>query len=230
MPAVSSTDALWLWETGAARWPAERAQMLLAAAHPEAEPAALASLPVGSRNARLLRARAATVGRLLPCEAPCPACGERLEFALDTAALLAEETENQTIVVHHEGETYAFRLPTDADLLAVAGGGTASDLLERCRIGGHRGVPEAVAREAEARMAEADPLALISLDLACPACGHAWQAPLEVADFFFAELAGSARRVLVDVHRLARAYGWRESDVLALSPWRRQQYLALIDG
>ena len=36
-----------------------------------------------------------------------------------------------------------------------------------------------------------------------------------------------ARRTLRDVHVLARAYGWREADVLALSPTRRQIYVEL---
>ncbi|HSB10234.1 MAG TPA: phage baseplate protein, partial [Blastocatellia bacterium] len=32
------------------------------------------------------------------------------------------------------------------------------------------------------------------------------------------------------VHTLASAYGWRESDILNLSPWRRQLYLTLVNG
>jgi hypothetical protein len=33
---------------------------------------------------------------------------------------------------------------------------------------------------------------------------------------------------LRDVHELASAYGWRESEILALSPQRRQAYLELV--
>jgi hypothetical protein len=33
--------------------------------------------------------------------------------------------------------------------------------------------------------------------------------------------------MLYDVHALASAYGWREADVLAMSPMRRQVYLEL---
>jgi hypothetical protein len=32
------------------------------------------------------------------------------------------------------------------------------------------------------------------------------------------------------VHLLARAYGWRETDILALSARRRQSYIELIEG
>ena len=39
-----------------------------------------------------------------------------------------------------------------------------------------------------------------------------------------------AVRLLGEVHELASAYGWREHDVLALSPWRRQAYLQMVRG
>ena len=37
-----------------------------------------------------------------------------------------------------------------------------------------------------------------------------------------------ALRTLAEVHRLASAYGWREQDILALSPARRQLYLGMV--
>ena len=37
-----------------------------------------------------------------------------------------------------------------------------------------------------------------------------------------------AGRMLLDIHALARAYGWSESDILALPPRRRQAYLELV--
>ena len=33
-----------------------------------------------------------------------------------------------------------------------------------------------------------------------------------------------------EVHVLARAYGWREPDIVALPAWRRAWYLGFIDG
>lgn len=233
MHAISDTDALRLWETGWRLRPVERAQALLAVACPDADAGALAALPVGVRNARLLRARARSFGDTLPCEARCPACDERLEFALSIDALLeGGEHAAPTLAIVHEGVTYTARLPADADLLAVlAEGSGRQGLMARCVVAPPLETwPEAAVEQAETRMAEADPLSLIQMDLSCPACGHAWDEPLDAVEFFFAELADAARHALFDVHRLARAYGWRESDVLALSPWRRRQYLALVDG
>ena len=79
------------------------------------------------------------------------------------------------------------------------------------------------------RMAEADPHAGIELALSCPGCGHHWLAPFDIAQFVWSEVDAWARRTLYDVHVLAGAYGWRESDVLALSPRRRQLYLEMVD-
>jgi hypothetical protein len=79
-----------------------------------------------------------------------------------------------------------------------------------------------------AEMAARDPQAEILLDLTCPACGTPWQALFDVAAFFWAEVAAEAKRLLREVDALARAYGWREADILALSPRRRQAYLELI--
>ena len=50
----------------------------------------------------------------------------------------------------------------------------------------------------------------------------------DIVSFFWAEIDAWARRVLREVNVLARAYGWRESDILALSPVRRQIYLSMV--
>src|SRR5206468_730296 len=39
-----------------------------------------------------------------------------------------------------------------------------------------------------------------------------------------------AGRLLREVDALARAYGWREPDILALTPWRRDAYLQLVNA
>ena len=47
--------------------------------------------------------------------------------------------------------------------------------------------------------------------------------------YLWHEVDAWALRLLRDVHRLARAYSWREADILALSPSRRQCYLDLLN-
>jgi hypothetical protein len=78
------------------------------------------------------------------------------------------------------------------------------------------------------RMAQADPQAEVQLALTCPACQHEWLATFDILSFFWIEINAWALRLLQEVHRLASAYGWRETDILGLSSWRRQFYLEMI--
>ena len=91
-------------------------------------------------------------------------------------------------------------------------------------------LPAAVLQAVAAAMAAADPQGDVELALRCPACGHVWPAAFDIGSFFWAEVDAWARVLLSEIHTLASAYGWREADVLALSPWRRRCYLELIGG
>jgi hypothetical protein len=70
-----------------------------------------------------------------------------------------------------------------------------------------------------------DPLAEVRLTLACAGCESSQSVLLDMASYLWAELLAEAERLLADVCFLARAYGWREADVLAMSGRRRQFYL-----
>ena len=77
-------------------------------------------------------------------------------------------------------------------------------------------------------MAQADPQADVQLALSCPACSHQWQSVFDIVSFFWSEMNAWAYRILREVHILASAYGWREADILAMSPYRRQLYLKMV--
>ena len=109
-------------------------------------------------------------------------------------------------------------------------------LLERCVIeASHNGdpmpaaaLPNDVVTAIARRLSELDPQAEVLLDMACPDCGARWQALFDIASFLWTELDAWARRTLIEVHRLAWTYGWREADILALSQQRRHRYLQMI--
>jgi hypothetical protein len=48
--------------------------------------------------------------------------------------------------------------------------------------------------------------------------------------YFWSEIQMGARRLLREIHVLASAYGWRESEILTLSAARRRAYLELVGG
>ena len=241
MRPLSVTELLAAWERGLDVPPTERALTLLAACSTEA-PDALARLSIGRRDARLLVLRELTFGAQLTSLAACPACGERMECTFNVSDLrVAPELEPvEAFTLTLDDDEMRFRLPNSLDQLALA---TCTDvasardlLLQRCLLTTH-GAEIRVARlplSAWAQIAEqmerADPQADIQLDMSCAACGHRWQEAFDIGSFFWTELDAWARRLLLDVHTLARAYGWSEHDILNLSAPRRQFYLNLIGG
>ncbi|HWW74398.1 MAG TPA: hypothetical protein VNZ44_03330 [Pyrinomonadaceae bacterium] len=232
-----------VWERGAAQQPAGRALALLAASCPDEGADALARLSVGARDARLLRLREWTFGPRLACVGECPGCGQRLELALEVSDLLVSDAceARGELTLAADGFEVRFRLPDSSDLIAIGRGGAAGvrrRLLERCLLSVRRGgeevsaadLPEELLDGVAAVMGRADPQADVQLSLNCPDCGHRWESPFDVVSYFWAELHVWAQRVLREVHALAAAYGWRESDILALSPLRREMYLQMVGG
>ena len=249
-PLPSAARLLDVWEKGAACSTPRRALILLGAIHPDVDPAALGALPVGRRDALLLRLRARLFGPHLDATAACPACGERLEFTVSVSDLLpsaAAEGEMpgslapaSPLVLEFDGHALTLRPPSAGDLLALEGhrdpAAAEAELLRRCVLSSRRdgqpvesaALPETLIAAVSARLAEADPLADLRLGLSCPACNHAWSEPFDNAAYLWRELEAWAARILREVHRLATAYGWTEDVILALSPARRRHYLDLV--
>jgi len=230
MPAPTAAELLGAWERSATLAPVEREDVLLRLAEPELEPA---GLPVGERDARLLELRELLFGTKLDGVTDCPRCGEPVEYALDTGALLAGRPERSTFELMVSGRRVHARLPTGADLAEAA---SAEDLetarallLARCLVDDSDASPAEVAAELAERLAEADPLADARLSLACPDCRNEWTLAFEVGAWLWSELEAWALRTLLDVHALASAYGWSEAEILALGP-RRELYLELVGG
>lgn len=237
MHPLNAAQLLSLWDAGQSRHPIDRALLALALALPEEMREGIADRPVGWREGRLLALRNATFGPLLEGFDRCPACGALMEFALDGSALLAKlPAPADDLRIELDGQQW--RLPTSRDqgalTTAADADGALRQLLARCRLtdggcGSMSAEPDAPhLAELERRMEAADPAANIRLDLDCRDCGKQWQALLDVGNWFWDEVGASARHLLESVHRLARAYGWREDEVLALSPARRAAYLDLI--
>ncbi|MBB4634924.1 phage baseplate protein [Longimicrobium terrae] len=243
MTPLSARALLGAWEAGAAQHPLDRALTVLLAAGTAESRAELAALPLAERDARLLGLRAEMVGPDLSAFTTCGQCGERLEFSLDTAVLAA--SRGAALGEHEaraEGWRVRFRLPDSRDAALAArtrGVDEARRLLaERCllEIDGPDGpaeaddLPEPVRAAVGEAMAAAAPTAEVDLELACPACGAEWRSVLDVPGFFWTELAARARRLLGEVHTLARAYHWSENEILSMTPRRRRAYLDLVEG
>ena len=228
LSAIDATRLLAAWERGLGLPQPERALALLGAACPASTIDELAALPIGRRDDLLLGLHEHLFGATIDVVTACPECATLLQSNLCIADLRVGAEPRHEIAAR--GMT--FRLPTSADLTGLPDDAAAAGrlLLSRCLVGEPAlaaDLPDEAIDTIAAAMAAADPQADLELDLNCPGCGHRWQAAFDIAHTLWHEVHAWAQRTLRDVHRLARAYGWRESDVLALSATRRQIYLEL---
>jgi hypothetical protein len=235
MRGLSAADLVRVWERGAGQHPIDRALTILAAAGPGDGRAAPGDLPLGERNRRLLAMRARTFGEDLQALTACAQCGERIELRLPA---------------HEVGRQPSDALPTASESPPRLRKLTSRDLAAATRCGDLESARRLLAARAiessdedgtdaypmsenvldviTRRLNEIDPLAVVMLDVGCPACGATWECELDLAEYLWIEIEAEALRVLRDVHTLAAAYGWRESDILAMSPLRRRAYLELV--
>jgi len=240
MRALSAQEIVQVWEWGRDKHPVDRALALLGLACPELPPEQLRGLTVGQRNSRLLALREKTLGPTLQGYAECAQCRAPLEFAVEVGVLRRPEPDARAYALRVDGLEIRFRLLNSEDLAAVAGlSGVAEArlrLIERCLQQATRDgqplaateLPESALAALVEALAERDPQAETRFQLTCAACGHRWSALFDVVSFFWTELGARAERLLVQVHALARAYGWREADILAMGEARRRFYLELV--
>ena len=244
--------ALRLWEQGFGQAPWVRDDLLLSAADAQSTPRTL-----GARNAALLRLHASWFGARLELLSTCPHCATTIEFAADCEALApqleaAPPAESQALEL--DGYRIEFRVP-DIDAVVLAsmpmlqnatdpdarpdpdpGPDFAERLWSVCVLGAARDgrpcrvaeLPEPVRLAVTERMEALDPGASVSFALDCPGCAARWQAPFDIGLALWRKLQAQAERLLIDVDTLARAYGWAEHEVLALSALRRAAYLQLV--
>lgn len=243
MRALSTSELLTAWEQGRVRQPVQRALTLLVAACPEITSDELAELSIGQRDARLFTLREWTFGPQMVCMDACPDCGERLELNFDVTEIRvsseAELVEASSLNIN--GYEIGFRPPNSLDIDSISNQVDIASarrlLLERCVTqtshNAHEvsfdDLPGEVLDAVVEGVAQADPQADVRLALACPVCGHEWETVFDIVSFFWSEISAWAKRILREVHALASAYGWREADILSMSPWRRQFYLEMLN-
>ncbi len=229
MDILGNADFIKLWENGYRLHPLDKALLAILSAFPEAVNENVADWPLGRRNQALAQFHTAHFGSQLLGWTVCDQCGKKLEFAIDGRELLTrlDDGDKQPITV----KDCRFRVPTSRDLARIAGEGNLQAatlrLLENCRIAGN--IPETWSTEDMAelgeKMAVADPLAEIALGIDCPTCSAKSDEVLDLPSFIWAEMEARAKRLLLEVHTLAKAYGWAESAILALSDTRRAIYM-----
>jgi len=217
----------------------------------------VSQLSLGDRETLLLHARRLTFGSQIDCVLSCPECGERMDFQLQVDRLLAQQDAaapplyfEETMQAGGESFRVRFRLPCGADLedalreakrrlvdavqtvLArsvawVRSDGESADTTTLAAISMDEWPSELAGRISE-RMAALDPQAETALQLTCPACRQSFTTFFDIGDYFFRELRTREQRRYREVHQLALAYHWSETEILSMSPRKRQLYLDLL--
>jgi hypothetical protein len=228
MRGLRNTELLEIWERGRDKPPVVRALSLLSAACPEDVPESFRALSIGRRDALLMELREALFGENAEALLSCPRCGHQLELNFSTADLRLDLAADpgQDVTIEARGEMVRVRVPSSEDLL---GAGTREQLLRRCvQNADIDRLPAEILDVIEEKIAESDPLAEICMQISCLDCNHEWREIFDIVSFLWAEIEAWVGRIVNEVHILASAYGWREQDILALSPMRRQLYLGMV--
>lgn len=246
MQVLSAAELLTVWERGLSQSWVQRALSLLAASCPEQPIDELAKLSIGQRDAKLLTLREWILGPQVVSQIVCVNCRAQVELNFEIADIRSSpKTEAlPNLAIEKDDYTVAFRLPNSWDMAATAQSPRddidtiADQLLRQCVVSiQYQGqaltanrLPTDIAQAVLEHMEQADPQANVQLAIACPECGHEWQALFDIVSFFWTELDAWARRLLMEVHTLASTYGWHEAEILAMSAQRRQFYLEMIRG
>lgn len=184
---------------------------------------------VERRDQALFDFRAQIFGDAVEAVAACPGCGERLEMQIPLSRIAppgngSRRPEFRTIRLGRH--RIRCREPNSEDLLAIAAmrdvGEARAELMARCIQSNDRDLRERAAARLAGTASD------VQLDLTCPACGHTWRAPFDIATFVWGELEDWARRTLHEIHVIAGAYGWSEDEILRLGARRRQTYVEMI--
>lgn len=233
--APDSASLLDAWEVALCEPAALRAPSLLLSLGWLETPDVLASSTIGETDCLLCALRQVLFGPMLDCVVVCPSCGELLEFTVSTTDIAPPAAPTVAERVSVLDGLLQCRPPVNADVTELLDCGSPVDsrqLLRVCLLSDGaalEGLTEEDCNRALDELAQADPGSSIEIALGC-SCGHRWIDEFDIRTYLLADLTDWATRALHDVHLLASRYGWSESAILRMSPWRKRIYLDACEG
>ena len=235
----STAELVSIWESSLGRPGHDRALLLLERTISGVANVDLARWSIGRRDAALFRLRRMLFGEALNSIARCPHCQAQVELAFSLADIWCEDgrTPEGEGVIEVDGFQVSFRVLNSTDMEAARHmrniEAARQCLLERCIVavepdGDGAEMPASIEARVVAAIANCDPVADRRIEVVCQECGQSWEEIFDVAAWLSQEIAMFVRRIVREVHALASAYGWREDDILAMTPTRRQLYLNIL--
>jgi hypothetical protein len=240
---MSAADPGWLlraWEAGGSASPTARGAVLCEAAGVAPTLDAALDLALDELSSALARMYRREFGCTAQGLLTCDRCGEALDVEVPLGRLAdAAATEPETVLRTPSGRVVRLRVPSTRDVLEV---GERDDvvtaLVERCvsdaaptvTSSGAAPLDSVDLAAVDAQLQALAGAAAVTVSAVCPSCGTHLSAPVDVADFVWERVQQHAPALLADIADLARAFGWTEHEILALSPARRGAYLLLVRG
>jgi hypothetical protein len=229
-PVPGAPDLVRTWPAARGRTAADRVTELLVAVQGDG----VRRDPLGVHHQRVLDLHRRVVARPLDAVVDCERCGTENEFAVPVAAICAvpPPAPDAAVPLPVGDAVVRYRLPTLADLHAVAGAAYGEGMAALAALACLDGTAPACSAADLDRLARAwdklDPAAAVQVDLVCAGCGDDITADVAVAEFVARDLDRVVDALLRQVDVLARAYGWSEDAILALPAARRLRYVELI--
>ena len=240
---LSDAAILQLWDVAETLAPAQRSLEILRCSLSDEDFSRICQAPLGHANRVLLRIRQHRFGSRFHVIDRCRHCAETIEFTIATEAMLEglrpPPPEDRRTLRFQDWTLHLHPLcpldwiePMPDSSPEEHGRRLMARTLLACDLNQTPAAPSDLpepAWEAIARFQhEWDPAAEMLFQLRCPACQNSWESSLDPGAYLWLELAGQARILQTQVHTLASAYGWGESEILALSAKRRAAYVVRI--
>ena len=204
-------------------------------------------LTVGKRIECLLTLATLRGSSLLIFSTPClnGACSQKMEIqisAQELADLQHLYDDSDQINIEFADKTISIRKPTGRDQLEWLRN-SYQDEAEAIEVMIRTLILESgnVSSERESQRSdnwvqtlnntfdEIDPLVNFRFLVNCPYCGMENQYEIDLEEISLQRLKDAQIRLLKSIHLIARHYHWNEKQFFSVPPWRRSQYLALIE-
>jgi hypothetical protein len=199
---------------------------------------ASATLPVPDRDRLLTAVYFNTYGSKIETTISCPSCNERfdLSFSLDEWVNDLATVSSQKLSGKDDAYPFLapggikFRLPTGEDEMVVMGkepATAATELLNRCIHGGSGPYDTDLIQKT---MHEIAPLADAEFEAQCPECSEKQLLHFNLQQYLLSSLLNEQKKLVIEVHRLASAYGWGLNEIMELPRSIRRTYITMLES
>jgi hypothetical protein len=195
-------------------------------------------LPIPDRDRLLTAVYFNTYGSKIETTVLCPSCNNRFDLSFSLEEWVNDLTADSSQKLNGKDCAYPFmapggikfRLPTGADEMAVMGmepGTAAKELLKKCiPEGSGQYNPDLI----QMAMHEMAPLADAEFEAKCPECSEIQLLHFNLQQYLLSSLLNGQKKLVIEVHRLASAYGWGLNEIMELPRSIRGTYITMLES